>query len=61
MEPHSTPQALRLKEELEKRGVIVEAEKWDGHKHIDLVISRAQLNHRSRWQAALRRLAADIE
>ena len=40
----STSQALLLKSELEMRGVIVEAEKWDGHKHIDLVISRAQLN-----------------
>jgi very-short-patch-repair endonuclease len=44
MHAQSTPQALRLKEELEERGAIVEAEKWDGHKHIDLVISRAQLN-----------------
>jgi very-short-patch-repair endonuclease len=40
----STPQALALKHELESHGVIVEAEKWDGHKHIDLVIHRARLN-----------------
>ena len=40
----STSEALSLKKELEKRGVIVEAEKYDGHKHIDLVISRAHLN-----------------
>lgn len=40
----STPQALALKNELEHRGIIVEAEKWDGHKHIDLVIHRARLN-----------------
>lgn len=39
-----TPEALALKTELEKRGLIVEAEKWDGHKHIDLVIHRARLN-----------------
>jgi very-short-patch-repair endonuclease len=40
----STPQALKLKEALEKLGVIVVAEKWDGHKHIDLVIHRSRLN-----------------
>jgi very-short-patch-repair endonuclease len=44
MAPTSTPQATVLKQELEKRGIIVEAEKWDGHKHIDLIIARAQLN-----------------
>jgi very-short-patch-repair endonuclease len=44
MPPTSTPQAAILKQELEKRGIIVEAEKWDGHKHIDLVIARALLN-----------------
>jgi hypothetical protein len=33
MHPETTPQALRLKDELEKRGVTVEAEKSDGHKH----------------------------
>jgi very-short-patch-repair endonuclease len=40
----STKQAAMLKAALEKRGIIVEAEKWDGHKHIDLVIHRARLN-----------------
>jgi|SRR5665213_1108105 len=40
----STPQALSLKKSLEDRGVLVEAEKWDGHKHIDLVVHRARLN-----------------
>lgn len=40
----STPQAILLGYELEKRGIIVEREKWDGHKHIDLVIPRAHLN-----------------
>jgi very-short-patch-repair endonuclease len=44
MAPRSTPQATILRQELEKRGIIVQAEKWDGHKHIDLVITRAQLN-----------------
>jgi very-short-patch-repair endonuclease len=44
MPRHSTPQALKLKEELEKRGVVVVSEKWDGHKHIDLVIHRSRLN-----------------
>ena len=44
MQPTSTPQAVKLKAELERRGVPVEAEKWDGHKHIDLVVSRAMLN-----------------
>jgi hypothetical protein len=60
MHPVSTPQALLLKGELEKRGIIVEAEKWDGHKHIDLAISRAQLNievdgkqHYEDWQQIL--------
>jgi hypothetical protein len=36
MRPVSTPQARLLKQELEGRGIIVEAEKWDNHKHIDL-------------------------
>lgn len=40
----STNEAQALKTELEQRGIIVEAEKWDGHKHIDLVIHRARLN-----------------
>jgi very-short-patch-repair endonuclease len=44
MKPTSTPQASLLGFELEQRGVVVEREKWDGHKHIDLVIPRAQLN-----------------
>jgi len=39
-----TPEALALKNALEYRGVIVEVEKWDGHKHIDLVIHRARMN-----------------
>jgi very-short-patch-repair endonuclease len=40
----STPEALALKHALEYRGVIVEAEKWDGHKHLDLAIHRARMN-----------------
>ena len=44
MYTRSTPEALELKRELENRGVIVESNKWDGHKHIDLTIHRARLN-----------------
>jgi very-short-patch-repair endonuclease len=44
MKRASTPQTVKLKTELERRGIPVEAEKWDGHKHIDLVVSRAMLN-----------------
>lgn len=44
MSPQSTPEAQALKRELESRGLIVEAEKWDGFKHIDLVVHRARLN-----------------
>lgn len=44
MSRQSTAEAILLKSALEKHGVIVEAEKWDGHKHIDLVIHRARLN-----------------
>lgn len=44
MHRRSTPQAIKLKDELERRGIIVVAEKWDGHKHIDLVIHRSRLN-----------------
>jgi very-short-patch-repair endonuclease len=40
----STPEALALKKALEDEGIIVEAEKWDGHKHNDLVIHRARMN-----------------
>jgi very-short-patch-repair endonuclease len=40
----STPQALALKEKLEGQGIVVQAEKWDGYKHIDLTIHRAKLN-----------------
>lgn len=40
----STPQAQLLKQELERRGLTVRDEVYDGHKHIDLVISRAHLN-----------------
>lgn len=60
MASKSTPQAERLKGELEKRGIVVEAEKWDGHKHIDLVVARSQLNievdgkqHYENWRQIL--------
>ena len=39
----STKQALLLMEALQKRGVIVEAEHWDGHKHIDIYIPHVDM------------------
>lgn len=36
-------QARKLHSALEQRGVIVEIEKWDNHKHIDLSIESAGL------------------
>ncbi|HEV3245428.1 MAG TPA: DUF559 domain-containing protein [Candidatus Paceibacterota bacterium] len=44
MYPKNTPEAQLLKRELEKRGLTVKDEVFDGHKHIDLVIHRARLN-----------------
>ena len=40
----STPQAKALKNELEKLGITVISEFFDGYKNIDLVIPRAHLN-----------------
>ena len=39
-----TPEAQRLSEELRKRGFYTEKEKWDGHKHIDIAITKAKIN-----------------
>lgn len=38
-----TPQTKKLAEALEKRGVKVETEYWDGHKHVDLYVPDAKL------------------
>jgi hypothetical protein len=40
----STPQALRLAEELNKRGVKTILEHWDGHKHVDIFLPDVPLN-----------------
>jgi very-short-patch-repair endonuclease len=60
----STSQALKLKEALEERGLIVQAEKWDGHKHIDLVVHRSRLNievdGKQHYQSA-QQILADIK
>jgi very-short-patch-repair endonuclease len=39
-----TPQAIKLRGELEKRGIRVLTEVDDGHKHIDLGIPDARIN-----------------
>jgi very-short-patch-repair endonuclease len=38
-----TKQVLMLADALEKRGVVLEIEKWDGHKHIDIYIPNDNL------------------
>ncbi|MBP9757363.1 MAG: DUF559 domain-containing protein [Candidatus Pacebacteria bacterium] len=43
MHHRSTPEALALKSALEDEGVIVEVEKFDGFKRVDLAIPRARL------------------
>lgn len=40
----SSPQALELGAALEKEGIILHREKYDGFKHIDIAIPRARLN-----------------
>jgi very-short-patch-repair endonuclease len=42
-EPKPTKQVLMLVEALKQRGVILEVEKWDGHKHIDIYIPNDNL------------------
>ncbi|MBY0294145.1 hypothetical protein K2Q08_02325 [Patescibacteria group bacterium] len=41
--PKPTPQTLKLAEALRARGVQLELEHWDGHKHIDIYIPSARL------------------
>lgn len=40
----STKQTLALAEELKKRGLKVELEHWDGHKHVDIFLPDIPLN-----------------
>jgi hypothetical protein len=40
----STPQAIKLVEELIKRRIKVEPEHWDGHKHVDIFLLDVPLN-----------------
>ena len=40
----STPQTKELASFLERKGWKVELEKWDGHKHIDIAITKAKVN-----------------
>jgi len=39
-----TTQMRRLSEELKRRGIIIELNYWDGHKHIDIFIKDARLS-----------------
>ncbi len=39
----STKQTLKLAEALKKRGVHLELEYWDGHKHVDIFIPKARI------------------
>lgn len=41
--PKPTPQTLKLANALKARGVQLELEYWDGHKHIDIYIPKANL------------------
>jgi len=41
--PIPTKQVLALNEALQKRGIKVELEHWDGHKHVDMYIGDAQM------------------
>lgn len=38
-----TKQTLKLVEALKKRGLNIETEHWDGHKHIDVYIPEAKM------------------
>lgn len=58
-----TKEANRLANELSKLGHKTELEKWDGHKHIDIAVTKAKLNieidgsyHNYRADIALRDL-----
>ena len=39
----STPQTIMLANALETRGIHVELEHWDGHKHVDIFIPKAKI------------------
>ncbi len=43
MKKVSTKQTLELAEALRERGVYLELEHWDGHKHIDIYIPKAAI------------------
>jgi very-short-patch-repair endonuclease len=43
MQRQPTRHALALAEELQKRGVQLEMEYWDGHKHVDIYIPAAKI------------------
>lgn len=38
-----TPQALLLANALKEKGIDIETEHWDGHKHIDIFIPKAKI------------------
>lgn len=44
MQKHSTREAVSLRNALEKYGIRVLSEVYDGHKHIDLTIPDARIN-----------------
>ena len=39
----ATPQALALAEALSRKGLKIEIEHWDGHKHVDIYIPEAKM------------------
>jgi very-short-patch-repair endonuclease len=39
----STPQTVFLAQALKQRGIVVELEHWDGHKHVDIFIPKAKI------------------
>ena len=41
--PEPTPQVLKLAQALEEKGIKLELEHWDGHKHVDIYIPSARL------------------
>ena len=40
----STKQTLELADELKKRGLKIELEHWDGHKHVDIFLPDVNIN-----------------
>jgi very-short-patch-repair endonuclease len=43
MKPIPTKQVLALADALKEKGIELELEYWDGHKHVDICISKAKL------------------